>query len=116
MRAQYSGLRVEGLGLGIAAPTLPPCAAVTLPSYLTTPCVYRLRHVHTLSAYDTQAIADWKQKKQAKGGLVGAAVSDRYMDQLKQMKPFELAKNGQNFQLGCMLVSPLPASPTPHVT
>lgn len=50
------------------------------------------------------AISAWKEKRKAKGGLIGAAVSDRYMDQLRNMKPFEEAQEGQNFQLGCMLV------------
>lgn len=50
-----------------------------------------------------QAIAEWKSKRQERGGLVGAAVSDRYMDQLRNMKPFDEAEQGQAFQLGCML-------------
>jgi len=37
------------------------------------------------------------------GGLVGAVVSDRYMDQLASMKPFE-EQQGKKFSLGCMLV------------
>ena len=37
------------------------------------------------------------------GGLVGSVVSDRYMDQLASMKPFE-EQQGKKFSLGAMLV------------
>lgn len=37
------------------------------------------------------------------GGLVGAVVSDRYMDQLASMRPFDEAE-GKKFSLGCLLV------------
>lgn len=49
------------------------------------------------------AMARWRNTRQESGGLVGAVVSDRYMDQLASMKPFE-EQQGKKFSLGCMLV------------
>jgi len=49
------------------------------------------------------AIARWRNNRQESGGLVGSVVSDRYMDQLASMKPFD-AGEGNKFSLGCLLV------------
>jgi len=51
-----------------------------------------------------QAIANWKKERTKKGELQGTAVSDRYMDQLAIMKPFDAKNTGRKFSLDCMLV------------
>ena len=49
-------------------------------------------------------VCRWRNKRASDGGLVGAVVSDRYMDQLASMKPFDEPDGGRKFSLGAMLV------------